>query len=983
MERRKSSSRALLPLVILAAAAWATGTAAHDSPIDDADTPSSPRHIGHAGLPVSRAPVVVRADPEVCFQACLLALREPVFTDLLPGASFRNRPCYSNLTLTSMYLCLHGYCSDGRGLDGLEHLNDTCIYSGRPPLPPMDDVLADFPPDKLVRVRHLQRDECIPDTHLSEPVMLSQQLYENSYDTLADLVYVRTRHHRYSLYMVLFWAVVILYGMANQLFMTVAQKIRRRRNGLTPTVGRQTPGYQPVGDAYDDDNDDDDDLDEYHEGEGSGQKGSYAKAGHSLARRPRVWLQRHLTTPATFGWKTSQDFGWYTVPPRVQTVTITIFVVMNIAASVCGYHAFTGNMYWPTIKQQLLRYVSDRTGVISFVNFPLIWLFGMRNNVLLWLTGWDFGTYNNFHRWVARVATVEAIVHSIGYTALVCRNGGGIPELLRWWRLFFWWTGGVATICMSLLLGLSLFYMRRNMYEVFLVVHIVFSILILFGMLFHVSIFHGTYDFFFWSCLIIWIADRVMRSLRIVAFNPLFWTTRAKATYDPNSNIVRVVVPYTSSLYQPKPGTYYYLHVLNDKRFWESHPFTVATVTTLNKSVGDDATAIGKRRRSQPQAVELDDQSDVQSDRGSVMGDNSDDGDDDIVSANSPTLQVDQDTGESAGLLYNGNYGSTQSHNPYQERPSSSHTAATSHSIASSSAVPPPAHAASALTFLIRPYDSFTGRLRDKAAAAANPGYSSVDFSAGYVPSSPAPANLRVLVDGPYGHAQRFDDDYDSLLFVVGGSGIVVPLSHLTGLGRDHTLSPNSRRRLKSIRIVWAVREAAFAAEVLREDLKEVFANDDEGNGGTKVTLDIHVTRSKPFVIGDAADDEMLANDADDDELENNDDNDDNDDDIGSRPSVTISHRPSKDRPRSMDDSPFDGPLPKAVRVLYERPDVRGEVECAAKRGRKGPNGANRKLGVIACGPGRMADEARRAVVDVLGRRGTGNIDYLEESFQW
>jgi hypothetical protein len=70
----------------------------------------------------------------------------------------------------------------------------------------------------------------------------------------------------------------------------------------------------------------------------------------------------------------------------------------------------------------MCRYVSDRTGIISFVNFPLIWLFGMRNNVLLWLTGWDFGTYNNFHRWVARVATVQAIVHSIGYTVLVCRG---------------------------------------------------------------------------------------------------------------------------------------------------------------------------------------------------------------------------------------------------------------------------------------------------------------------------------------------------------------------------------------------------------------------------------------------------------------------------------------------------------------------------------------------------------------------------------
>ena len=51
----------------------------------------------------------------------------------------------------------------------------------------------------------------------------------------------------------------------------------------------------------------------------------------------------------------------------------------------------------------------------------------MRNNLLLWLTGWDFGTYNNFHRWVARVATLQAVVHSIGYTVLVFEGELLIP----------------------------------------------------------------------------------------------------------------------------------------------------------------------------------------------------------------------------------------------------------------------------------------------------------------------------------------------------------------------------------------------------------------------------------------------------------------------------------------------------------------------------------------------------------------------------
>lgn len=68
------------------------------------------------------------------------------------------------------------------------------------------------------------------------------------------------------------------------------------------------------------------------------------------------------------------------------------------------------------------RYVADRTGIISTANLLLIWMFGIRNNTLMWLTGWDFATYNNFHRWVARVATVEAVVHSISYTIMIVQS---------------------------------------------------------------------------------------------------------------------------------------------------------------------------------------------------------------------------------------------------------------------------------------------------------------------------------------------------------------------------------------------------------------------------------------------------------------------------------------------------------------------------------------------------------------------------------
>lgn len=137
---------------------------------------------------------------------------------------------------------------------------------------------------------------------------------------------------------------------------------------------------------------------------------------------PRSWLKRYLSVPATFGDRCSRPLGWCTIPPRIQSLTIFLFIILNVILCSCSYHLTDGNLYWPKKSTQLTRYVSDRTGIISLVNFPLVWLFGMRNDALMWVTGWGFGTYNAFHRWVARVATIQAVVHSVGYTIMIMES---------------------------------------------------------------------------------------------------------------------------------------------------------------------------------------------------------------------------------------------------------------------------------------------------------------------------------------------------------------------------------------------------------------------------------------------------------------------------------------------------------------------------------------------------------------------------------
>jgi hypothetical protein len=45
-------------------------------------------------------------------------------------------------------------------------------------------------------------------------------------------------------------------------------------------------------------------------------------------------------------------------------------------------------------------------------------MFAGRNNIFIWATGWSFSTFNIFHRNIARVATLQAIVHAIAWSAI-------------------------------------------------------------------------------------------------------------------------------------------------------------------------------------------------------------------------------------------------------------------------------------------------------------------------------------------------------------------------------------------------------------------------------------------------------------------------------------------------------------------------------------------------------------------------------------
>ncbi|KAH7346941.1 ferric-chelate reductase-like protein [Pyrenochaeta sp. MPI-SDFR-AT-0127] len=716
-----------------------------------------------------------------CPIACDTTLNYATFNDTDSWLSRKVRACRSELRITSLYLCFDKFCQDdGERELWIEQQRPWCDEYAGVSLPNYQELVDRWKPDDRKGVKRLNADDAMKFPVLDDVVIPDTRFFVRAFTTLEAAFWEYDIHLVYGWYMYYFWILVVTAGISARL-LSLIQNLRL-----------QNRRYQGI----------------------PGDDAEYSTKRHGIFGLPKAWIKRFLLIPATFGDRCSRPLGWCTIPPRMQSLTIFFFLVLNLVLCSCSYHLTDGNLYWPNKSTQLTRYISDRTGIISLANFPLVWLFGMRNDALMWVTGWGFGTYNAFHRWVARVATVQAVVHSAGYTLMIMESGGW-SHFMKYWTKHYFWNGELATIAMCALLAFSFYGVRRSHYEIFLVTHIVLSIVALWTMYYHVEIFvNGEWNIFIWPCLAIWIFDRILRLGRILAFNWNPFSTKATVSYDSNSNLIQMVVDGGRNKIAPSPGSYYYIHMLDDLLYaYQSHPFTLAYVS---------------------------------SDVGSTL------------------------------------------HSPLVSRPppNRSNSSLSTESNESEALLRPSSTSKSDLVFLIRPYDGFTSRLKLRCLLH--------------------PKKVSVLIEGPYGHTVPLHT-FPNILFIVGGTGIAVPLSHLHRLLQTDSCA-------QSVKIVWAVREHAFLESVLR-DFKGLL-------GDERVSMVVHVTR----------DDEV------------------------------------KDEVQSEDL--------KSVRILTHRPDVSMTVEQSAR------DSSHQGLAIVACGPALMADQARKASVQVLGQGYLG-VEYFEESFKW
>lgn len=264
-------------------------------------------------------------------------------------------------------------------------------------------------------------------------------------------------------------------------------------------------------------------------------------------------------------------------PTIGQTWYIIFFLILNIAFTASGHQSFQypSNAWFADSWAEIMAYMSNRTGVLAFALAPLVILFSGRNSVLLWLTNWSHSTYMLLHRWVARIFTLQVILHSILELIMYKRTDSLDAEQ----KEPYWIWGIVATLACVIMVVVSNAWFRRASYEIFLFLHIILAIFVLVGSWYHVELLFSRrwgYEYWLYAAFGVWLFDRGIRVARVLKNG----MRRAEVTQI-TEDIVRIDV--VGVRWDPRPGrhTYAYFPSLKPLRPWENHPFSIVPTALL------------------------------------------------------------------------------------------------------------------------------------------------------------------------------------------------------------------------------------------------------------------------------------------------------------------------------------------------------------------------------------------------------------------
>jgi hypothetical protein len=266
------------------------------------------------------------------------------------------------------------------------------------------------------------------------------------------------------------------------------------------------------------------------------------------------------------------------------------------------------------------------------------------------------------------------------------------------------------------------------------------------------------------------------------------------------------------------------------------------------------------------------------------------------------------------------------------------------------------------LTFLIRPKNGMTARLRTQLLA-----------------SSPPSRSLHVLLEGRYGSQPLRllgRCQFSSILLIAGGTGItaIIPYLHSI-LNSCRQYGKDSSGIATSVRLVWIAREIEFIEDVLKHELRPLVQathRQQDLGGGVAFDMQLFAMQGQetqctmPSVSPSTSEksSQIFSSPA----IEQISDH--SNDTVHEKETAIITGRPSHDTSPGMPN------------VAFVRPDISKDISafCTQDVHRlSSSDWASSRIAILVSGPTRLAEEARHAVQEQTECR----VEYFEESYEW
>ncbi|ODV67442.1 hypothetical protein HYPBUDRAFT_152383 [Hyphopichia burtonii NRRL Y-1933] len=276
------------------------------------------------------------------------------------------------------------------------------------------------------------------------------------------------------------------------------------------------------------------------------------------------WYRANITLPATYGKRKTNEKPLakildMLVPTRLETFSIIGFFLLTCFFVKHNIGYVHGDPIFLSQEQALLRYYAVRTSILSSEIIPLFILFGGRNNILQWITRWDYSCFIALHRWVSRIIFGLVVIHAACYSFYMHPYSVKIQQTYLYY-------GVAATFAGGFIMIQGLLVLRRKWYEAFLIIHIVLAFIFIAGAYAHVADLYCMW--FYYYTLAIWLLDRIIRLYRLMSFG----FPKAKVILLADESL-KIIVPKPDH-WEAIPGGHAFIHFLLPSCFWQSHPFT-------------------------------------------------------------------------------------------------------------------------------------------------------------------------------------------------------------------------------------------------------------------------------------------------------------------------------------------------------------------------------------------------------------------------